>query len=60
MAKNEITVFNPLINPLFLTYSQAANAQKWPICAFIYRTFLVLFSERHILEKSFLRRSPKI
>ena len=42
------------------TISQAANARKWPISAFIYRNFLVLFSEIYILEKPFSRRSPKI
>ena len=42
------------------TISQAANARKWPISAFIYRNFLVLFSEIYILEKPFSRRNPKI
>ena len=44
----------------FLLTSQVANAQKRPICAFIYRTFSLVFSDRHILRKPFSRRRLKM
>ena len=52
-----IALYHPAKNQKL--FSQAANAQKWPICAFIYRTFLALFSERYILEKPFSRKAQK-